>query len=45
MRGEPGKSGASVDRKSVRVDPWLMVWARLLAMVFNALIEQKLAIL
>jgi hypothetical protein len=23
MRGEPGKSGASVDHKSVRVDAWL----------------------
>ena len=42
MRGEPGKSGASVDHKSVRVDAWFMVWARVLAMGFGALIERLL---
>jgi hypothetical protein len=41
-RGEPGKSGASVDHKSVRVDAWFMVWARVLAMGFGALIERLL---
>ena len=42
MRREPGKSGASVDHKSVRVDAWFMVWARVLAMGFGALIERLL---
>ena len=37
-----GKSGARVDHKSVRVDAWLIVWARVLAMGFGALIERLL---
>jgi len=32
----------SVDHKSVRVDTWLMVWARVLALGFGALIERLL---
>jgi hypothetical protein len=31
-----------VDHKSVRVDAWFMVWARVLAMGFGALIERLL---
>ena len=37
-----GKSGARVDHKSVRLDAWLIVWARALAMGFGALIERLL---
>jgi hypothetical protein len=37
-----GKSGARVDNKSVRLDAWLIVWARVLAMGFGALIERLL---
>jgi hypothetical protein len=42
MRREPaGKSGSRVDQKSVRVD-WCLIWARVLAMGFGALIERVL---
>jgi hypothetical protein len=42
MRRTRGKSGARVDHKSVRLDAWLIVWARVLAMGFGALIERLL---
>jgi hypothetical protein len=32
MLGTREKSGASVDHKSVRLDAWLIVWSRVLAM-------------
>jgi hypothetical protein len=40
MLSTPGKSGAGVDRKSVRLDARLIVWARVLAIGFGALIAR-----
>jgi hypothetical protein len=37
-----GKSGARVDHKSVRLDAWLIVGARVLAKGFGALIKRLL---
>ena len=34
-----GKSGGRVDDKSVRLDAWLIVWARVLALGFGALMS------
>jgi hypothetical protein len=42
MLRDPGKVGFRVENKSVRLDAWLIVWARVLAMGFGALIERLL---